>query len=492
MKAVLDFGLVNSAKVQADGSIAFYGRVAIANREYKYANRDGSIRKELITRDQLFDKKSIDTLKIQTITHPHAPEDLTPDNYNQYVVGSTGNLVVAGIDGDYLGVVGCIKRRDAINAFHSGVRQLSPGYTRGLTKVGDSLYQTDREYFELSLVHQGRGGNDVKIKDGYSTRDVFQFCTDQIDEDLIKLWTNQDGLNEQAIDRLLTHGNLSPPAVNLGSHCPDKTDSGHCDEVEDAAKCATSDDYEANDEVKCATKSKKNKVMQKVKIGDSVLLVDETCADSAIELAAEYSVLKSKAQVVEKSVTDAIDDKAKISALESKTQELSQRLTDSMANRKSELVSEVTKLQAANKEITVFASAGHKVDSAKKALDSFDIEGYHQAIVKTVCKDQVADELVNVYYKAHLDALSKHGFANKDDLYQQPNGMGMGANQGTIGNFMIPNQLQQMGGYGGNSLGNQMIAEESIGGLGGEMDIIMGRSGVSTSKPADTSENGWY
>jgi len=462
MNKILDYGLVKTAKRLADGSIAFYGRVAIANRPYKYVNHDGSIRTEIITREDLFDKDSIDTLKIQTITHPHAPEELTPDNYNDYVVGSTGNLVVAGVDGDYLGVVGCLKSRRAIDAFDRGVRELSPGYTRSVLKDGNNLYQKDRSYFELSLVDRARGGQDIKIKDSLDFINKSIFCADQIDEDLINLWSKDDGLQNDAIDRLLTYGNLSPPLPVQLNIVSDKN-------------------------------SLKQTFMQKVKIGDSVLLVDDTCADQAIELSAEFALLKTKAETVEKTITDSIDDKAKISALEIKTQDLAQKLTDAAANKKAELVSEVNKLQTAANEIKIFAAAGHNVETAKKALDSYDVESYQQSIVKTVCKDSIAPELVNVYYKAHLDALIKHGYDKSTDaLYNQPNGMVGSATNGTIGNFMIPNQLQQLGGYGGNSLGNQVIGEESIGGLSGEMDIIMGRSGVTTGKPADDNAHGWY
>jgi hypothetical protein len=459
-KAVLDYGLVKTAKTLPDGSISFYGRVAVANRPYKYANRDGSIRNELITREQLFDGDSTATLKIQTITHPHAPEDLTPDNYSQYVVGSTGNLVIAGLDGDYLGVVGCIKRRDAINAFNSGIRELSPGYMRSLTKSKDKFYQTDRRYFELSLVDRARGGQDIKIKDSLDL-DIDKFCADQIDEDLMNFWMCDGGLQNDAIDRLLTYGNLSPPSIELRSK-----------DIEPIIH--------------------EKQIMQKVKIGDVILQVDDTCADAAIELSAEFSLLKTKAETVEKTITDSIDDKAKISALEMKATDLSQKLTDSISNKRAELVEEVRKLQTAANEIKTFAAAGHNVDAAKKALDSFDVDTYQQAIVKTVAKDEVSKDLVSVYYKAHLDALTKHGFANQDELYNQPNGMTRGASNGTIGNFLIPNQLQQLSGYGGNSLGNQAIASEAVGGLSGEMDIIMGRSGVTGGKPADTAENGWY
>jgi hypothetical protein len=442
MKLVLDYGLVKTAKQNSDGSISFYGRVAVADRQYKYINQDGSTRKEMISRDDLFNKESIDTLKIQTITYPHAAEQLTPDNYGKYSVGSTGNLIVAGLDGDFLGVVGCIKRRDAIDAYNSGTRQLSPGYYRRLRDEDGILKQYDRKYFELSLVPQARGGEDVKIKDSI---DYFESMV-QMDEDLRNAWNIDAGLNEDAIDRLLTHGTLNPQPVSISNISVDT--------------------------------NKQPFIMQKIKIGSHLLNIDESSSSDAFELVEEFNSLQ-------KSVADAIDTKAKLIALESQTVNLAQQLTDSAEGQKDKLAQLMSELRAATQEVNVFKASGINVDSAIAAIDVCDTTEYRKQIVKAVQTDAVPDTLIDAYYSAHLSAIKK--YTNKDELYGAVAGTNMsGANYNT-GNYQAPTQISQLLSGEGN------LGLSGAGYPSQEASLIAGNyTGTYRGLPEDSETNGWY
>jgi hypothetical protein len=57
---------------------------------FQYMNMDGTIRGELRHPDEIFQKSSLDTLKMIPITNDHPPEFLNANNIAQYQVGYTG------------------------------------------------------------------------------------------------------------------------------------------------------------------------------------------------------------------------------------------------------------------------------------------------------------------------------------------------------------------------------------------------------------------
>jgi hypothetical protein len=363
---VLDYGTVASAKKNDDGTISFYGRIAVAERPYKYLNSDGSTRIEKISRQDLFDPNSIDTIKLQVITNGHSSTIVNPDNYKQVASGTTGNLVINGADNNFLGIVGKLQSKDAIDAFNSGVRQLSPGYFRSLTNVDGQLYQNDRRYYELALVERARGGHDVKIKDSVTDSvdsNVSYFDPLQIDDDLIKFWSNTDGINDNLINSIFNI-NHQKEKVNLPMTI-----------------------------VSCRLNGKT------IKVEDSDVSVI-TDADSTICAAAE---VKSKLDA-------AIKDNAELKANIKITNEQLSKANETLGNKDSIIDAAVKQAIAENQKLRkdndVFAKHDINVDSS--LLDSNDNNGFKKAVVLSVYGNEYNnDSDINITYDATVKAYSK-------------------------------------------------------------------------------------
>ncbi len=410
---ILDYGRVAKAKQMPDGSIRFYGRIACAERDYKYINTDGSTRIERISRDELFKKSSIDSLKLAVLTHPHAPVPVTPDNYDKYSVGGTGELIINGADGDFLGILGCLRRRDAIEAFNSGIRELSPGYYRKLSpaQADGKHYQLDRNYYEISLVERARGGADVRIKDG-------DWYFDPDNE--IRDWDERE-VDSAAIDRLLIHGRLDPPPVILTPK------------------------------------------HMKLTFGDRTIEVATDSVDDAIAIKTKYDSLATAQQ-------DAIALRAKLDAAERANTELAQRIKDGGESLQDRIADTVRAISKERERLPLLERAGLLTDTAKQKLDSCDLVGFKAEIVSKLAPDLAADS-ADVYYEAYLSGIAK----DMTNLTVTPNGGGTGmGNRPSIGNFQLPagigtaapNMMGALAHYLGANSGEAAIANGSAGANG--------------------------
>lgn len=373
----MDYGKIQKAYQTPSGSIRFYARVAVANQDYLYLNSDGTTRTESITRDELFKPASTDSLKIQTITYPHPPEDVSPDNYGVYSVGSLGNTIVSGIDGDFLGVVGSITRRDAVDAFNSGVVEFSPGYNRSATLVKDSHYlQSDRAYNHLALVDRARGGSMCRANvDGGD--DIVMFDPSQINESLLQSWQTTTGLNDAAIDRLLHFGILDVQPVDLTHYI------------------------------------KPNMTSIPMTIGGQSLLVDVSNVDTASKLAANYDSAFAKAAKVDQLVTDLAAAQATISLHKDqaiKAASENKALADGFTDKLAQALSDVA---IARSECEMFAKAGRDTTAASACLDAHNLSAYKAAIVKIISPsfDSVKDaDEIEARYKGMKDAFASPFF----------------------------------------------------------------------------------
>lgn len=390
---VWDYGQVARAQERPDGSIVAYGRLAVANQPYIYVNGDGSIRKEAIRREDLFDRASTATLKIMPVTLEHPPEQVTPGNYKKYAVGSTGNLIVAGLDGDYLGVIQAIQDAEAIAAYKAGKRQLSPGYNRnvreGALSDGVDFWQFGREYNHDALVDYARGGLECALKD--SVFDGWIFDSSQIDESLISYWQNTEGLQIDAIDRLLNFGTLSPPPINLDQPM----------------------------------------TLVPITIGDKVLQVDAASADTASQLAASYTTISDKAA----KSAELLDGLAKAEAANAVLTQQVKKLTDEAATVKDSAGDQITKavkaIEDAKQEMKLFAENNVNIADAKLALDSYDLQKYRHAIVKELAKSNFDASEVDVRYRTLADAFG-HGLPRLMMPQTSDLAMSMAANSGSI------------------------------------------------------------
>ena len=110
------------------------------------------------------------------LTHPN--EAINPDNYSKYAVGSTGDSISVDYDSSgkevNLRTSMTIMRQDALDAYNSGVHEMSPGYNAhfkfesGKSPNGedyDIIMDAINDVNHNAIVPSGRGGSQVKILD---------------------------------------------------------------------------------------------------------------------------------------------------------------------------------------------------------------------------------------------------------------------------------------------------------------------------------------
>lgn len=164
----IDVSGLGAPRYQADGSLLIDGYVARPG-VLVYTNADGSQRRELVTREVLRD--AAPGLGRKTLTLEHPDEDVSPANVAQVGVGDVDGEVTAYDDG-YVRVKMCIRRQDAIEAFRSGVQELSPGYACDLVMTPGvdpefgpyDAIQTRRDYNHVALCTRARGGPTIRAR----------------------------------------------------------------------------------------------------------------------------------------------------------------------------------------------------------------------------------------------------------------------------------------------------------------------------------------
>lgn len=157
---------------RSDGSLLCEG---YATREgiLEYVNRDGSIRRELVTRQAVEDTAR--TLPRASVTLEHPPEFVNPDNVQRYGVGDVdGQAVVEETaQGGFVRVSMAVRRRDALTDVESKRRrELSVGYdvTIDPTPGNDPRFgqydarQVGRRVNHVALVEAGRAGDQVALR----------------------------------------------------------------------------------------------------------------------------------------------------------------------------------------------------------------------------------------------------------------------------------------------------------------------------------------
>jgi hypothetical protein len=182
-----------------------------------YRMKDGSIRRELVPAETLFDPKSIDSLKLKPVTNRHPQEVLLdPKTVKRRNVGSVGEAIEPS--GDMLEANFLITDQDAIDSVNSGRKQLSPGYQTGLdftpgTWRGQQYdaVQVSREYNHLALVDNARGGPELKINMD-SEDEIGLSCNldnnndePQTNGTVMKKFVKVDGVEVEVPDSVATH-----------------------------------------------------------------------------------------------------------------------------------------------------------------------------------------------------------------------------------------------------------------------------------------------
>lgn len=134
-----------------------------------YLLPNGTIRRELVPAETLFNKDSMATLKMQPVTDRHPSEILlNKSTVKRRKVGMTGENNRQ--DDIFLVTSLAITDEDAIENVESGRQQLSPGYKcslvlqKGVYK-GDEFdaIQVGRKYNHVAICDRARGGSDLKL-----------------------------------------------------------------------------------------------------------------------------------------------------------------------------------------------------------------------------------------------------------------------------------------------------------------------------------------
>lgn len=120
---------------------------------------------------EVFSQDSMASYAYRPVTLDHPPVEVDATNWKEYSKGSIGADVVR--DGEFVRVAMTLMDQDAINAWDSGKRELSMGYTTeivikdGITPQGEpyDALQTNLKMNHLALVSQARGGSELKLGD---------------------------------------------------------------------------------------------------------------------------------------------------------------------------------------------------------------------------------------------------------------------------------------------------------------------------------------
>lgn len=151
-----------------------------------YIMHDGSLRKELVTEDTLFNNDSMESLKFKPITNQHPKERLlNSKTVKNRKVGMTGEMVKK--DGDFLTTSLVVTDSDAIRDIENGTRELSPGYKVDiLLQPGEwngekyDAIQIKRKYNHVAACDQARGGPDLRLHlDSETHIDGYEFNIDK-------------------------------------------------------------------------------------------------------------------------------------------------------------------------------------------------------------------------------------------------------------------------------------------------------------------------
>lgn len=155
---------------------------------FSYKRKDGTIQRELRLPEEVFSGETLNSLKLKPITLNHPNELVTPDNAEEFQVGSLGNNVSSEVqertydgftpwdkltDGLNVAVDMSITRKDAIEAVLNGKKGLSMGYTCDLEVLPQpgvwcgveyDCIQRNIRYNHCAIVDEGRAGDNAKIE----------------------------------------------------------------------------------------------------------------------------------------------------------------------------------------------------------------------------------------------------------------------------------------------------------------------------------------
>lgn len=165
----IDKGGRITSKVDENGYLRIDGVVAHVGI-LEYMDDDGSIIREFVPEETLFEPASLESLAGAPVTLQHPPVMVTPSNYREYSQGSVNGMPRR--DGDNLVASMLVIGNEALHAVeYDGVSELSPGYSVDLDETPGEWQgqkydrvQRNRRYNHQAIVDAARGGSVCSLR----------------------------------------------------------------------------------------------------------------------------------------------------------------------------------------------------------------------------------------------------------------------------------------------------------------------------------------
>lgn len=163
-------GKINKWEEMPNGSLRIFGTIAKVGW-LKYDSEDGASL-EYVDQKTLFDNDHLDSIGGAALTLGHPPDPVSPKNYKEYAVGSTGTQVFKNLPKKSIEIITIIGDEEAIKAVkEDGVRELSMGYTCEIERYegkGNRYKQINRRCNHNALVRRARAKGAKLHLDGYA------------------------------------------------------------------------------------------------------------------------------------------------------------------------------------------------------------------------------------------------------------------------------------------------------------------------------------
>lgn len=165
----IDKGGRITSKVDDNGYLRIDGVVAHVGI-LEYMDDDGTVIREFVPEETLFDEDSLKSLAGAPVTLQHPPVMVTPSNYKEYSQGSVNGMPKR--DGDNLVASMLVIGNEALHAVeYDGVSELSPGYSVDLDETPGEWQgqkydrvQRNRRYNHQAIVDAARGGSVCSLR----------------------------------------------------------------------------------------------------------------------------------------------------------------------------------------------------------------------------------------------------------------------------------------------------------------------------------------
>lgn len=165
----IDRGGRITSKIDDNGYLRIDGVVAHVGI-LEYMDDDGTVIREFVPEETLFDEVSLQSLAGAPVTLQHPPVMVTPTNYSQYSQGSVNGMPKR--DGDNLIASMLVIGNEALHAVeYDGVSELSPGYSVDLDETPGEWQgqkydrvQRNRRYNHQAIVDAARGGSVCSLR----------------------------------------------------------------------------------------------------------------------------------------------------------------------------------------------------------------------------------------------------------------------------------------------------------------------------------------